>query len=211
MNCRKFIICFWLLFVPFGLFAQRFSAELQLGIAGTQMSGDQLSGFNKAGLIAGGGVRLEFSEKNSIGFRMLYFQKGSQKRLKNDGTDTAYYLLRLQYLEMPINIRHSFNERFFAELGPTVGYLIKSTEEDINGELPYTRAFSRFDISLYGSAGYHINPRIDFIFGYWQSILPVREHLSGATFRLNKGQYSSAITFSLMLNLGSGRKRTTEH
>lgn len=190
--------------------AQRFKLELHGGIAGTQMSGDQLSGFNKPGLFAGAGVQADLSQKTALGFRMLFFQRGSQKRLRNDSTDTEYYLLRLNYLEVPLTFRYQLKERFTVEAGPSIGYLISSYEADFNGELPASRPFNTLDFSLMGSIGYRIHPKLGFQFGYWQSILPVREHLSGETFRWNKGQYSSAITFSLVYSVESSRKEGKE-
>ena len=86
--------------------AQQFRGEVTAGIVGSQVSGDQLGGFNKAGLLAGIGVRTSLSEKVEAGFRMLYLQKGSRKPLKNDGTDSAFYLLRLNYIELPFTIRY---------------------------------------------------------------------------------------------------------
>lgn len=186
--------------------AQTFKLQLQFGVAGTQMSGDQLSGFDKPGLFAGAGVYSDLSQKTGLGFSMLFFQRGSQKRLKNDSTDTEYYLLRLNYIEVPISFRYKLKERFTFQAGPSIGYLISSYEADFNGELPLNRPFNTFDFSLMGSVDYRIKPQLAFQFGYWQSILPVREHLSGETFRWNRGQYSSAITFSLVYSFDSRKK-----
>ena len=32
-----------------------------------------------------------------------------------------------------------------------------------------------------------------------QSVLPIRKHASGATYRLNRGQYNSVLAFTLMV------------
>ena len=106
--------------------AQTFKAELGFGVMGTQISGDDLSGFNKAGICAGVGIRAALSTKTSLGFRMLYFQKGSRMPLKNDGTDSAYYLLRLSYVEVPLLLRFQVTKKLFAEAGPSLGYLFKT-------------------------------------------------------------------------------------
>jgi hypothetical protein len=185
--------------------AQSFKLELQGGLAGTQMSGDQLGGFDKVGLVAGAGVSRSIGQKGHLGFRMLYFQKGSQQRVKTDTLkmEVDYYLLRLNYLEIPISYRHMIRERFMIEGGPSLGVLLSSKEEDENGELAFERPFYKLDFSLYGSVGYEIRSDLSFQFSYFQGIVPVRPHLSGSTFRLNRGQYSSAIVFTLVYQFGA--------
>jgi hypothetical protein len=178
--------------------AQRFKAELMASVVGSQVSGDNLQGFNKAGFMGGAGVRTFFNDKWSLGFRVAYFQKGSRKPLKGDGTDSAFYLLRLGYVEMPLMLRYKSEKNFFVEAGPSLGYLLSSYEEDENGPLNLRIPFYDFDLSLAGSLGYHLNNNLDFLFSYWQSIIPIREHTSGAVYRLNQGQYSSVISFGLI-------------
>lgn len=190
-----------LMFSTESAFTQRFYGELMAGAAGTQISGDELSGFNKAGIITGAGIRTSIHPKMDAGFRMLYFQKGSRRPLKNDGTDTAYYLLRLNYAEIPLTFRYRIRNQFLIEAGPSLGYLISSYEENELGELAFRRPFYNFDLSLTGSFVYELSERMNFLFSYWQSLLPVREHASGETYRLNQGQYSSVISFSLVYSL----------
>jgi hypothetical protein len=187
--------------------AQQFRAEVYVGVAGTQISGDNLSGFNRAGLMAGAGIRSLIQKSWSIGFRAGVFQKGSQSRLKNDGTDSAYYRLRINYLEFPLTIRYAFRPAFYAELGPSMGVYLNSREEDTNGELPETRPFYTYDFSAVGTLGYVLGKRTDLQFSYWQSLAPVRPHESGAVFRLNRGQYSSSISFTLLYTFNPKEKK----
>lgn len=178
--------------------AQGFRGELIGGIAGSQVSGDNLGGFNKAGLLAGIGVRTKTGDKTELGFRMLYLQKGSRKPLKNDGTDSAYYLLRLNYIELPLTLKYFATKRLGIEAGPSLGYLVSSYEEDENGELEINPPFDKLDFSINLLISYKLGTRTDFIFGYWQSVLPIREHSSGSQYRLNRGQYSSLISFGIL-------------
>lgn len=188
--------------------AQRFKAELFAGVAGTQLSGDNLSGFNRAGAYAGAGIRTDLNKSMSIGFRAGIFQKGSQSRVRSDGPDSAYYRLRINYLEFPLCLRYTLRPALYVELGPSLGVYLNSREEDANGILPETRSFYRYDLSAVGILGYVLGKKTDLQFGYWQSIAPIRPHQSGAVFRLNRGQYSSSITFSLLYTLAGGEKKT---
>lgn len=184
--------------------AQGFSAELLGGMAGTQVSGDQLQGFDKGGIIAGAGVRLHLSRKSDLGFRIEYFQKGSRKPSDLENGDPSYYLLRLNYIEVPVQFRYNFYKKFFLEAGPSIGFLVGSSEQDQDGELPSREPFHKTDFSLAGGLGYAFSPKVNFTFGYTQSIVPVRPHNGGETYRLNQGQYNSAVTFTFTFNLYSG-------
>lgn len=181
--------------------AQQWTGELTAGMAGTQISGDQLQGFDKGGIVAGAGVRLHFNEKSSLGFRILYFQKGSRKPSDLDNGDPSYYLLRLNYLEVPFMYRYMVNKKIFLEAGPSAGFLVGYSEQDQNGEMPYMKEFNKMDLSLSGGIGFELNPRADFTFSYLQSILAVRPHSGNAEYRLNEGQYNSAIAFTFTYNL----------
>jgi hypothetical protein len=192
--------------LPFHSNAQRFRAEITGGIAGSQVSGDELSGFNKAGIYAGLGVRTSLSKDFELGFRILYFQKGSRKRLKSEEPDSSFYLLRLNYMEVPLTLRYAISKSFYIEAGPSLGYLVKSSEQDEQGELNFRRPFSKFDLSVTGSFGYTITENLDFNLGYYQSIVPIREHASGAVFRLNQGQFSSVLTFTLLYTFKSKKE-----
>ncbi|MFM9055108.1 MAG: outer membrane beta-barrel protein [Bacteroidota bacterium] len=187
-------------------FAQRFQAELFAGVAGTQLSGDNLSGFNRAGGFAGAGIRTSLNKAFSIGFRGGLFQKGSQSRARTDGPDSAYYRLRINYIEFPLSLRYTLRPALYVELGPSLGVYLNSREEDANGVLPEPRAFYRYDLSVAGTLGYVLGKKTDLQFGYWQSVAPIRPHQSGAVFRLNRGQYSSSITFSLLYTFSAGEK-----
>lgn len=190
---------------------QVFKGELTFGVMGTQVSGDDLSGFNKAGIYGGAGVRADFNGNAGLGFRMLYFQKGSRMPLKNDGTDSAYYLLRLSYLEVPLMFRYKVSKKIYLEAGPSLGYLLKSYEEDENGPLSMRgRPFYTFDLSAMFSLGFHLTEQLDLMMLYGQSVVPVREHESGAVYRLNAGQYNSELGFCLLLTLGTKKKNESE-
>lgn len=183
--------------------AQYFTGELVLGLAGTQVSGDQLQGFNKGGLIAGGGVRLHFNKLSSLGFRIQYFQKGSRKASDIENGDPTFYLMRLNYMEVPVFYRYNY-KKFFLEAGPSMGVLVGNSEEDQDGEMPLRKEFNRIDISGSFGLGYILSKKWNFAFNYYQSLLPVRSHSGDAVYRLNRGQYNSAITFNLIYNLTAG-------
>lgn len=182
--------------------AQSFKGEILAGATGTQVSGDQLTGFNKGGFLAGIGVHYEFNEHSQVGFRMKYIQKGSRKPTNVEKNDTKYYLLRLNYIEVPLFYHYIINKKLYIELGPSLAYLAGNSEQDENGDVPFPIPFYSFDLSLGGAVGYPITDKCNFQFGYSQSIAPIREPVNAVTTYLNRGQYNSVLSFELLYIIG---------
>lgn len=177
--------------------AQRFHAGLIGGIATSQISGDQLGGYNKAGLVAGGMVSTKLSSKFDIAMEILYIQKGSKKNTRPEKEDYTYYRLRLNYFEVPVLIQWKYSKRFTFEIGPTIGALLSENEEDEYGDLPARRPFNSYEVGLAGGMKINFAKKFSFTGRIEGSMLPVREHFSGETYRLNKGQYNAVILFGL--------------
>ena len=201
MILKHFTFTLILLFSIQNAVAQGFRGELLAGIATSQVSGDQLSGFDKVGGLLGGGVKLSTGNKTEVGFRMFYVQKGSRKPSNLSNGDPTFYLLRLNYIEMPLSCGYKFNKKWKAEAGLSVAYLFKSKEEDENGELVDTQPFEKIDFSMFGGVTYAFNEKIGVQVHYWQSLLPIRSTASGESFRLNAGQYNSVFTLNLIYSL----------
>jgi hypothetical protein len=176
--------------------AQQFYAGVKAGVSATQISGDQLSGFNKAGIVGGGFVGLELSELFNLGVEILYYQKGSRKNADPEKEDSKSYLLRLNYFEIPVVLQWKFSKRFSFEAGPTFAALVGSIEEDEFGALSQPREFSNTEIGFMGGIKVNLVNQFAFIARYENSLLPVREHLSGQGYRLNRGQYNTALMFA---------------
>ncbi len=117
-----FIFCFGLTSS-----AQQFHGGVIAGLAGTQVAGDTYSGFNKAGIFAGGFVSVDVSKKSAFHMELTYFQKGSRENPKEKNGYQSY-LLRLNYIEMPIFYQYKAG-KFTFEAGPSAGFLIGYYEE----------------------------------------------------------------------------------
>ncbi len=168
------------------------------GLSASQLSGDQLSGYKKAGLYAGAFVNIHVSEKSAVQLEISYIQKGSRSVSKNLG---LIYAVNLQYFEVPLLYKWQFHKRFGFEVGPATGFLIKTNnvEKDYMGLLPNRPDFNRIDLSAMGGFSIGIVEHLKLDLRFSQSVLPVRKHSSGAVYRLNRGQYNSVIGFTLVL------------
>ena len=198
MDRRILIAAVFVLLAQF-VNAQRFHGGLTAGVAASQVSGDNLSGFNKAGLYAGGFVNVVLSEKSALQLEMYYIQKGSRKNQRPKVNDYTVYKLNLQYIEMPLLYRWQFSRRFSLYLGPALGVLVKNTEveKDEAGLLPNRPSFHRFDLNVVLGLGISISDHFRVIFRGQNSVLPIRNYSGNALFRLDRLQYNTTLILSL--------------
>lgn len=196
-SSRLLTIFILVIALPVLLPAQSFRAGVLTGVTASQISGDQLGGFDKAGLMAGGMVSTQLGKKLDLAMEILYIQKGSKKNAKPDIQDYSSYLLRLSYFEVPVMLQWHYSKRFTFEGGLTFGALLKEYEEDELGELPERKPFNKFEMGVAGGMKVNFAKQFCFIGRIASSILPVRDHSSGETYRLNKGQYNALLLFGV--------------
>jgi len=103
------IYVFMLLFVLNDSSAQNFKGRLAFGITATQISGDDLAGFNRAGFTFGIAAFLPVNEILATQLEMNFIQKGSREILEEG--DSTFYQLRLNYIEVPILIDYQIKPK----------------------------------------------------------------------------------------------------
>jgi hypothetical protein len=128
------------------LTGQRFKAAAIAGINMAQIDGDDLYGFDKAGLSAGG--KLSYTNDNTVDFaiEMLYSQRGSSEFLFNNHSGKR---ILLNYFELPVivSIRDWYIQdkgyyKVRADCGLSYGYLFKTDAVGFN-----TDNYKKNDIS----------------------------------------------------------------
>jgi hypothetical protein len=193
---KKFAILLFCGFLSLSIKAQNFGGGLILGLSASQVSGDNLGGFNKAGLLAGGFIDLQLSKTLKGQMEMTFIQKGSNNPNMNENN---YSDINLSYVEIPLLVKYQQSRSIAIEGGVEAAFLISASVNDIYGQVPTnsTREFNTTDISIFIGMDYYINPKLILNSRISNSIIPIRAHASGATFKLNKGQYNSVLSFSL--------------
>lgn len=168
-----------------------------LGISSSQVSGDQLAGFNKAGLYGGGFVNIPLGEKTLVQMEISFIGKGS--RPTSEQADALPYnrYPTLNYVEVPILFIYKAKGNIAIEGGLAFGVLVYSREEDFYSEKPIDRPFNSTEFSFLIGLDYAFSEKISLNSRLDNSFLPIRDHESGATYGLNQGQYNTEITFSL--------------
>jgi len=186
-----------------------FKAGLLGGISSSQVSGDDLAGFHKAGFIVGGFTRRTITEKSSIQMELLYVQKGSRKTARPDEGDYFFYLLELDYIEIPLLYKIK-KDKFVYEAGPSFGALILSRVRNQDGFYPdghpQNRPFYRMETSINIGINYPLYNNFNINWRFSNSVLPIRKHLSGGTFQFNRGQYNTALEFTIRYEFKNDKK-----
>ena len=182
--------------------AQSFSGGALVGFNATQVSGDNLGGYDKAGISGGFFVGKKLNEKSELEMRITYSEKGSRDVPNFEkGKYTAYYM-RLKYIEVPVIYKYKY-KIVWLMAGLSGGYLISSSIANESGPYPVNsienRPFkkyevcSQFAVALPFADTWEIELKSADTF----PLLPIRPHASGANYRLNFGQLNSVLTFSL--------------
>ncbi len=194
----------------------KFTLKPALGITACQVHGDKYSGYNKLGFTGGLYLNALLKKKHSLEFGIIYIQKGARKNQNVEKFDYSYYLLRLNYIEIPLLYRWQHN-KFFYTIGLSYGYLINYYEHSselgtYTGLYPFLKSEYSFNIGL----GMMIKPQIGVEVRTNNSYLTVRPWQSGfvqpyyntllwRTF--NKGSYNNIMEVVLTYKLKSKKSR----
>lgn len=189
-----------LVLLPLAVFAQKIEGGLLLGINATQVAGDRLSGFNKAGIMAGGYASVRFGFKSEFRMELEYSQKGSRENPTDE--NPFQYLLRVNYVELPMLYRYHYNQRLIFEVGLSYGYLLHYYEENNYSTEVSSTGFHTHALNLVAGIAYVLNPRINAGFRTSNSILTIREHPYNVHRFFNEGQFNDALTLYLSYKLG---------
>lgn len=142
------------LFILLSVFAHCLCAQVQLGVkAGLNVSDvvinnsydpDVEPAFEmKPGFHAGVFFSADGDEKFGFAIELLYSSKGVR----------AFEVINLHYVTIPLLVRYHFHEKFFAEIGPEIGYLVNANSR--YGNLNSTWD-NKMDIGLDGGIQYRL-------------------------------------------------------
>ena len=194
------------LLLPMATNAQSFKASIIGGINASQVSGDELGGFNKAGVMFGGSAILPVTPKSDVAMELLFIQKGSKTPTSKDNSNTVYYKMSVNYLEVQINYTYHASKKIFLHVGPTFGVLVGEKEEDIAGELTERPEFQKTEIGIAGGLSFHFSEKVGLYMRLSNSLLPIRK-MGADTKYFKSGQYNSGLAFFLTYTFSSKDKQ----
>ena len=110
-NAFKGVLCFVLvLFFCVNLSAQEFFGGLILGGTTSQVGGDNRGGYNKIGIVGGAFAGLNLTDDFDIQMELKYIQKGSLSNDVENRPLTDPFLIKLDYVDLPIVISYNLNK-----------------------------------------------------------------------------------------------------
>ena len=199
---KSIILClFGLLFFSMMTEAQSLKGGITAGFTASQVDGDNYSGFDKFGITGGPYIYRELSYNASVKLELRYTQRGAYH--KPDDQNFELYKLTLHYAELPLLFQYYVHENIIIEAGPSPEVYLFHNEENQDGEFraeDYPQ-FHRFGLAGNAGASYKIADNLWIGIRYTYSFVPIREHASGYSFLLNRGQYSNSLMFSVFYDI----------
>lgn len=160
------------IFFPIKLNAQLFHGGFLFGANGSQITGDNMVGFNKGGILCGVFIENKTTEKISLRMEMNYTQKGSRKVLNPySNTPGIWTLYRADYLEIPLMIDYQILNKWGATGGLALGfnvneyYIDRYGTEDRNFKLA-----KNTESSLLLGLFYEFSEKLEFFLRYQSSL-----------------------------------------
>ena len=210
------VSCFLLFTV--NLFSQRFHTGLMAGISATQVDGDTHDGYNKAGLMAGGFVSTNVSSsgKWESSFEIDYIQKGSHKIPHPEKGDYTEYLLRLNYIEVPLMLKYQISpmttvvdsaevthSKFSFGAGISFGALVHAEEYSGYSQVVGGVPFEKYEWAFLAELDYYFTKKMSVNIRHEYSILPVR-NIKTTAYNIywwnklfSRGYYNNALVLTL--------------
>ena len=196
--------------------AQRFTGKIIAGLNGSQIDGDQVSGYYRGGLLAGFGASFQINDKLSIGPEFLFSGKGSQVTLDQveKGIYSSPRKIKLNYVDVPIIVTYNARPGFRILGGLSVNYLLKAEIDLVTNVEPYDarNLFSDFDYNILLGLEYEVFDNV-WLQGRWSySIIEInKQGTNQPAYQLLQAQrtggfYNNLLQFSLRFDLKRGEK-----
>jgi hypothetical protein len=178
--------------------AQSFIGGISAGASFSQVDGDKMAGYNKAGLIVGGFVNKQLGNKVSAQLEMLYIGKGSKRGANPNKGIFDYRRISLHYVEVPVVLQFWYEKlNLTLEGGLSYGVLISSREEDEYGETILVGPFKKNELGLITGVSYQLSDAFAVGLRFAYSILPIASEIEIINGRRYGGSYNNLICVKL--------------
>jgi hypothetical protein len=174
----------------------------------TQIDGDDLSGYNKAGLRGGAFVFTEFDEKWSAQMELCYSGKGS-------ATPKGAVIPqknKLNYIEIPLLGQYAVIKNVEIQFGVSGGYLFNSTRNngDGSGYQNIEESMNKIEMTAFGGFNLTYLDPLYFNFRYSYSVFPVftpETHSSSLATMGDHAWYNNVITLGVYYRIRGKKSR----
>jgi len=199
---KNLLILIILFFAANMAYAQRFDGGALLGFNASQVEGDTYKGYHKPGVVAGFYVETDIAPAIFAAMEIKYSQKGARK--KSTDKDPTKYIMRLNYIDIPVYMAFRTGEYSAIIGGISTGFLISAKEIDEYGEFPPEDQNEFNTIDLEPLVGFQFdfieNLKADLRFS--MSVLPIRGKPVNTNYYWQNNQFNNVITLALYYQIG---------
>jgi hypothetical protein len=174
------ILAFAFLLCTDSLFSQSIGGGAILGFNASQVDGDQLAGYHKAGLNLGLTGIIPINKKMAVGMEILFNQKGSVKNPNPKDPSASSYKLRLDYLDVPVLFMFKDKEKAIFSSGFSYGTLVNFFESVNGSENLYpegSNPYTPYDVNWIADIKYSIIPNLYINYRFVYSVLGIRTYV----------------------------------
>lgn len=200
----KFILFSVLIFVSSAVFAQRFEGGILGGFNGTQVDGDTYRGYNKPGILAGIWVKTDLAPAVFGGMELKFSQKGARNRINPKDPVPKKYIMRLNYVDLPVFVGFRTSDYISVLGGISTGYLLSAAEYNENGKFPPEdqKPFNNFDVQPFVGFRFDFLDKITLDLRLAYSVLPVRGKPDNDLWYWRQNQFNNVISTALYYTIG---------
>lgn len=200
-NCYTSVILFILFSIQ--MQAQVFNGGLKAGMVVSQIAGDGFSGFEKVGVNGGFFIQYYLKPKVSLQMELAYIQKGSSHHSAPDDPASMSYLLRLNYIELPLLFQYHLDPIVF-EAGLSMDFLAGQLEEINSQPNDQGDAWEKMNLASVLGVQYKLSKKWSLSIRSINSINSIRKEsvpLNVKRYSRKFGAFNDAIALSLHYNI----------
>lgn len=201
---KQHLFIFWvLLAVGLNGFSQRFEGGMIGGFNASQVSGDAYQGYHKPGIILGGYVQTDLSRTVYAGMELKFEQKGSRNIDSLATNGQIKYIMRLNYVDLPVYLGIRTSEKISLLLGLSPGYLISGAEYNDYGKFVKEDQNPFNELDLQGLLGFRFQftRRLNIDLRGAYSLLPIRKQKGDALWYWKSNQFNNLLSTTLLYRL----------
>ena len=201
---KKFLlVIFSLVVANTFLFAQRFEGGVIAGFNASQVDGDLYKGYHKPGIALGGYVQTNLTRTVYAGMELKLMQKGSRNIDSLAIEGQIKYIMRLNYVDLPVYLGIRTSEKISLLLGVSPGYLISGIEYNDYGKFPEEdeNAFNEFDFQGWLGFRFQITRRLYADLRGSYSLMPIRKQEGDALWYWKSNQFNNLLSTTVLYRL----------
>ncbi len=193
----------FLVFVIQLSFAQRFEGGVLGGLNASQVDGDTYSGYHKPGVVLGGFVQTNLSRSVYAGMELKFTQKGSRNRDSLATEGQIKYIMRLNYVDLPVYLGVRTSDKISFFFGMSAGYLISGNEFNDYGKFPPEDQHEFNSIDYQGLFGFRFQftKRLFVDLRGQYSVVPIRKQSGNALWYWKSNQFSNVLSTTVLYRL----------